>query len=179
MLKRIKIGNNEREVIKFIGLGAIILVALTSPSPKLSAALVKLLKEKGSGYFSKMLNNLKNKNVIILGGEKVRLTRKGRELLNLIELQNFQILKPKKWDGIWRLVSYDIPNVSKKKRDWFRQTLKVLEFQKIQESLWVHPYECKEEIAVIAKDLGVAKYVIMMTTDYLPNQDAMLKRFNL
>jgi len=114
-----------------------------------------------------------------LGGERVKLTKKGRDLFKLVNLLNLEIKEPKKWDGVWRLVSYDIPDISKKKRDWFRGTLESLGFQTIQESLWVHPYECKEEIAVIAQNLGVADSVIIMTTDRLPNQEKMESIFRL
>ena len=177
--KRFKLGNTEREIIKTIGLGAMILIALTSPSPKLPAALLIVLKENGKDYLLKLLKNLENKNVINLGGEKVRLTKKGKELFKLINLQNLEIKKPEKWNGTWHLVSYDIPNISKKKRDWFRGTLENLGFKKVQESLWVHPYECKEEIAVIARNLGVSSCVMVMNTDHLPNQSVMMKYFDL
>jgi len=177
--KRFKLGETEKEIIKAVGVGAMVLVALSSPSPKLPKALLGILKERGPRYFSKLLKKMENKNVIYLGGEKVRLTKKGKELLKLINLQNMEIIKPKNWDGVWRLVSYDIPDISKKKRDWFRQTLESLGFQKIQESLWVHPYECKEEIAIIAQNLGVADSVIFMTTNHLPNQEKMMRKFGL
>lgn len=117
--------------------------------------------------------------MVYLGGEKVRLTKKGKELFKLIKLHNLEIPKPKKWDGIWRLVSYDIPNVSSKRRDWFRGTLENLGFIKIQDSLWVHPYECKEEIAVISKNLCINDHIIVMTTDHLPNQTRLENYFNL
>ncbi|OGD56503.1 hypothetical protein A2V71_02360 [Candidatus Berkelbacteria bacterium RBG_13_40_8] len=178
-MNRKKIGLNEREIIKYIGFGALVLIALTSPSPKLPKAILKIIQEKGPGYLSKMLKKLENKNVIYLGGEKVRLTKRGRELFKLINLQNMEILKPKKWDKIWRLVSYDIPDISKKKRDWFRETLENLDFEKIQESLYVYPHECKEEIAVIARNLGVTSEVLYMTTDHLPSQEKMVNKFGL
>ena len=178
-MSRKKIGINEREIIKYIGLGAMVLMALTSSSPKLPKAILKIIQEKGPGYLSKMLKKLADKNVIYLGGEKVRLTKKGRELFKLINLQNMEIPKPKEWDGIWRLVSYDIPDISKKKRDWFREILESLDFKKIQESLYVYPYECKEEIAIIARNLGVASEVLYMSTDHLPNQKNIIKKFDL
>jgi len=77
------------------------------------------------------------------------------------------------------LVSYDIPDYLKRERDWFRYNLERLGFKKVQESLWVFPYECKEEIAVLAQNLKIAPFVILMTTDFLPRQGQWKKRFNL
>ena len=52
-------------------------------------------------------------------------------------------------------------------------------FYQTQKSLWVYPYECKEEIAVICKNLNILPYVIVMTTEKLPNEEKMVAHFGL
>lgn len=179
MMKKIqfRLGDNEKEIIKIIGVSALVLVSLSSPnSPN---ALKRIFKMRGQKGFDKLLKHLENKNIIYLGGEKVKLTQKGRNLLKIIRLQEIKIEKPEKWNQIWHLVAYDIPNTRKKERDWFRRIIEKLGFYQIQESLWVFPYECKEEIAIISQDLSISPFVITMNTSNLPNQTKMLKYFSL
>lgn len=47
----------------------------------------------------------------------------------------------KKWDGIWRLVSFDVPEKKARLRVRLRQKLRELGFGMLQESLWITPHE--------------------------------------
>lgn len=176
-IHRFKLGDNEKEIIKMIGLGLFVIASIALPN--LPIALQPIFKMRGSKGFQKLIKKLKNKNIIYLGGEKIKLTKKGRELLKEIYLSEIKIVKPKKWDGVWRLVSYDIPEIYKKSRDLFRSVLERNNFYQIQESLWINPYECKEQIAILAKDINISPYVIVLITNHLPNQEEMEEHFNL
>lgn len=175
--RRFRIGEDEKEIIKIVGLGLLVLGSIVFPG--LPVALQPIFKRRRKKGFQKILKNLEEKGVIFLGGEKIRLTKKGLNLQKEIELNEISIGEPDKWDKTWRLVSYDIPDEYKKERDWFRQTLERLGFEKMQESLWVYPHECKEEIAVIAQSLKISPHIIVMATDQLPNQEKWQKRFDI
>lgn len=176
-MRRLKVGINEKEVIEYIGLGFVLLAAFTSPN--LPRVLIPLIKKRGIKWIRKLLKQLEEKRVVYLSGEKILLTKKGRKLLNELYLSNFKIIKTNKWDGKWRLVSYDVPEIYKKSRDIFRRVLENNGFYQIHKSLWVSPYDCKEEIAVFCKNLNMTKDVIVMNTDFLPNQNDMIEHFNL
>lgn len=175
-MKRFKIGINEEKIIKAIGLGVLIFFA--AGSPKFSREISKMIINYGKKGFNDLLKNLKNKNVITISGEKVQLTKKGRKLLQEIELSKMKITKSNKWNGKWLVVSYDIPELYKKSRNVFRWVLENNDFAQLHKSLWVSPYDCKEEIAIFAKNLGVQNDVILMTTDRLPNQDRILELYD-
>jgi hypothetical protein len=175
--KRFKLGENEKIVLLAIGAGTFLIASLAFPN--LPMALQPILKMRGNKGFLKLLKKLRDKNIIILGGERIKLTQKGRKLLKEIQIDQIEIPKQKDWDEVWHLVSYDIPDTHKKERDWFRQTLERLGFYQIQESLWVYPFDCKEEIAVIAKTMNIAPFVIVMNTNHLPNQKDMEEYFDL
>jgi len=175
--RRFKIGDNEKEILKMIGLGTLVLASLALPN--LPIALKPLIDRRGEGSITKLLKKLSQKKIINLGGEEVKLTSRGRKLLKEIQIQEIEIPRPEKWDGVWHLVSYDIPNEFNKKRDVFRDTLKRWEFYQIQKSLWAYPFECKEEIAVLADYLNVEDYVILMNTDYLPSEEYIESIFDL
>lgn len=171
------IGENEKEIIKCVGLG--LFVAASFVLPNLPIALQPILKMRGNKGLQKLLKNLEKKRYINLGGEKIKLTSKGRMLLSEIYFSEITIPKPKKWDGNWHLVAYDVPEIYKKSRNWLREILERNNFYQIQKSLWVNPYECKEELAIICKKLNILPYVVIMTTEKLPNEEEMVRHFSL
>lgn len=175
--RKFRLGDNEKEIIKLIGLGVLAVSSLALPG--LPMALKPFMKSRGENGFKELLEKLSQKKIVDLGGEEVKLTARGRKLLREIELVEIKISKPDKWDGVWHLISYDIPNTQNKDRDHFRSVLKRWDFYQIQASLWVYPYECKEEVAVIAEYLKISDYVVMMNTDYLPNEDRVENLFDL
>jgi len=172
-----RLGHVEKDILAVAGLGMLALASLAAPNlPKAIQSIVKL---RGNKWLNKKLYEMKKKGLIDLGGEEVKLTAKGKKMLQDIELSELNIAKPKRWDGTWRLVSYDIPERLKKARNLFRYVLEKNGFHQIQESLWVHPYPCKEEVAVLAKNVNIARYVIVMETDKLPNEKNMQEHFLL
>lgn len=170
--KRIYLGKNEREILRMVGTGALVAASLVAPN--LPSAFVGKKRKSYKQSFSRVYD----KNLIYLSGEKVRLSEKGQKLLEIIEREEIEI-KKHEWDGIWRIISYDIPEEQKKERNYFRRKLTSLGFEELQKSMMVIPYKCKEEIAVIAQNLGVSPYVMHLITDNLPRQKEFIKRFNL
>lgn len=176
--KRIfKLGETEKKILVAVGLGALVVSTLVLPN--LPIAIRGIVKLRGNKWLNKTFENMKKKGLINLGGEKIKLTAKGKRMLREVELSDLKLTKPKEWDGIWRLVSYDIPEKYKKSRDFFRYILLKNGFCQIQESLWVHPYQCKEEIAAVTKNIHLSRYVIMMETEKLPNEMDMQDHFGL
>src|SRR4030042_4816586 len=130
--KKPVIGENEKEIIKMVGLG--LFVASSVALPNLPSALKPIFKMRGNKGFQKLLHQLKNKNIIILGGEKIKLTKKGKKLLEQIYISEITIPVPKEWEGNWHLVAYDIPEIYKKSRNLFRAVLERNNFYQIQKS---------------------------------------------
>lgn len=172
-----RIGEKEKEVIKLVGLGALVVASFAVPN--LPIAIKQINDIRGSKGLKKFFQNLERKNIINLGEERIVLTKKGKDLLKLISLEDINISPKKDWDGIWWLVSYDVPKKYNLARDLFRYYLKRIGFYQIQDSLWVFPYNCKEEIAIIARELEINNFVIIMETDHLPNQEDMIEHYNL
>lgn len=175
--RKFRLGDNEKEIVKMIGLGTLVLASFALPN--LPIALKPLIDRRGMDGIAKLIKKLSNHKVIDLGGEKIALTSKGQKLLKEIQIRDIEIIRPQKWDGIWHLVSYDIPKEFNKERDVFRYTLKRWGFYQIQYSLWVFPYDCREEVAVLAEYLKIPDYIVMMKTDFIPNEDYIESLFNI
>ncbi len=175
----LRISKKQKEIIKYVGLGLLAVSAIAMPG---IASLLKYFNPKNAKEkysLNKSYKDLVNKNIIFLSGDKIKLSRKGIELYKKYQTQDIKIKKPKKWNGVWHLVCYDIPEKYKKKRDYFRYVLQDLGFYKIQNSLWVIPWECKEEIAIVCQNIGVQPFVIYMNTDRIPNENKLKNKYNL
>ena len=82
---------------------------------------------------------------------KMTITEKGKRKVNEFDPDKLEIAKPKKWDGKWRVVIYDIPHAKKSARDALRYKLYELGFKEWQKSVFIHPYECKDQIEFIVE----------------------------
>jgi len=57
----------------------------------------------------------------------------------------------KKWDGKWFIVVFDVPEVERNKRNFLRKFLNEIGFFLYQQSVYVFPYECEEEIKLVKR----------------------------
>lgn len=171
-----RLSEKQIEILKLIGIGTIVLSSFFAPN---MIRILKIADTHKKYQFKKRLNKLIKDDCVYLFGDEVHLTKKGKELLKIIQVREIEISKPDKWDRMWHLVCYDIPEIKKKERNFFREKLVTLGFKIIQDSLWVHPYECRQEIAVISQHLSIAPYVAYLNTSYLPGQSKLLKHFEL
>ncbi|MDO8436082.1 MAG: hypothetical protein Q7S82_01680 [bacterium] len=104
-----------------------------------------------SGYkitkpiFYKGLNSLKRNGFIGIKNDKeIQLSSKGRT--EIIKYKIKSKIEKQKWDGQWRAICWDVPEISRNDRNFLRRQIKWLGFKELQKSFWVFPYEFKEEI---------------------------------
>lgn len=107
------------------------------------------------------------------------LTEKGRDYMNRLELRNYKIQKPKRWDKKWRLVIFDISEKRKKLRNQARATLRQLGFLRLQDSVWVYPYDCEEVIVLLKTQLRIGKEILYIIADKIENDKTLRVFFNL
>src|ERR1035437_5363263 len=107
------------------------------------------------------------------------LTPKGEARLRNIVIDDIKIKNPKKWDGKWRLVIYDLPIRFKKARNAFRWKLKDLGFFQFQKSVWIYPYPCEEEILFVADFFGVRKHIEILEVNKILDDSKLKAHFNL
>lgn len=94
------------------------------------------------------------------GGYMVyRLSKKGKEKIKKLILDELKVKKPKKWDGKWRLVLFDIPETKRRGRNALRNKLVQLGFYQCQKSAWIYPFPCLEEIEFLKQQLGIKPFV--------------------
>lgn len=96
------------------------------------------------------------------GRVRVKITKKGLTKALTYELENMSLDIPRKWDGKWRVIIFDIPQKYNRVRDLFRMRLKQLGMYKLQDSVYVSPYPCFREVEFLRELYGVS-----FTTQYL------------
>lgn len=134
-------------------------------------------------YVNKSIVNLKNRGLIKFekeGGKNfIRLTEKGERELLKYQLRETTIQKPKKWDEKWRVIIFDIKEKRKIIREGLRQELRNLGFVKLQNSVWVFPFECEEVIILLKSYFHIGKDVLYMTVERIENDKWLKEEFGL
>lgn len=110
----------------------------------------------------------------------VSLTEEGRKRAGRFQINNLQIKKPKSWDRKWRIVVFDVIDRQRIKREVLRGFLKRLGFYKLQDSVWVHPFDCKDEIVLLRDFFGfTVREVQLVIAEKIEQSDLLQKRFHL
>jgi len=123
-----------------------------------------------------LVENVRNKD----GEPSLRLTKKGQWEAMLRHRAFPKALKQeKKWDKMWRVVIFDVPNVKNKKRSDLRRAMQMYGFKPIQKSAWVYPYECDDFISLLKSHLGISSDVLYMKVSYIENDRHLQNEFGL
>jgi len=141
-------------------------------------------KKYSKKQISSVMDSMKRQKLIEYVSDKhgktvVKITKKGETRLRAFDIELMKIKKPKKWDGKWRLVMFDIPMRFTKGREALRYHLKALNFFQFQKSAWIHPYPCEDEIIFIADFFGIGKHVEILTAETILRDEKLKKHFHL
>lgn len=113
-------------------------------------------------------------------GKCIRLTPLGEKTLRELNFDRVhQQQRKKKWDKRWRIIIFDIKEERKHIRDKIRYQLERIGFYRLQNSVWVYPYNCEELITMIKAELHIGKDVLYIIAETIENDKAVRKHFNL
>lgn len=103
------------------------------------------------GYIEKIEKN---------GEVYLRLTNKGNKKI----YRDFSLLSLSKkgWDKKWRIVFFDIEEISRSLRNKLRVKLKELGFAMLQKSVWITPYDIMADFYEYIQTIGLAKNVFLV-----------------
>lgn len=95
-----------------------------------------------------------------------RLTKKGNyELARIRLMKHMEAQRKVKWDRMWRVLIFDVPERLRKHRDHLRTLLKGSGFQMWQLSVWVTKYNPEPALYELLKYLGLHKYYALIEAD--------------
>lgn len=165
-----------------VGVSAVITTAIIAPN---CVQLFKLfdVDKKRKREIQKKLYELKRKKFIKIynkdGEDVIEISENGEKKILKYKFDEIEIAYPHKWDKIWRIVIFDIPEQHKKARNALRFKLKNLNFYQLQKSVFVFPYHCKDEIEFIAEFFGIRKFITYIEANYIEEDKKLLQYFNL
>jgi DNA-binding transcriptional regulator PaaX len=180
-----RIGKTQKIILSTIATAGIISVAVLAPNALQAFGMInKAIRRKRKYEIKSSLSRLvdrgfiefhKNKN----GYSVAKLTIEGEKILRLAEINNYQIKKPKKWDGRWRVITFDIQEERKSTRNRIRHTLKTVGFCQLHKSVWVYPYDCEDFITLLKADFRVGKDLLYMIVCKMEYEKPLLNYFKL
>ena len=177
-----KPGSLANQLLEYIVLTGAIFISLQNP--KMIKELYKYLrKEVKPSNLKRSLGVLEKRNLIQAKesaiGLDIKITKAGEKYIQKLKINKLKIEKPIKWDKMWRLVVFDVPEKRKRNRDYFAAHLKTLGFYRLQDSVFVHPYDCKDEIIFIADIYLVSNYVNYGVLTEISKECVLKKHFHL
>ena len=165
--------------------GSIVALGMVSPYATASA-LLRILKNKR--YNKKNCYNvfyrLKKQGYITTQWHNhqlyISLTAEGKKKAGRFQVNSLSIAKPKRWDKKWRIVIFDIKDKQRIKREALRGFLKRLQFYKLQKSVWIHPFDCKDEVRLLADFFGFAnKELQFIVAETIESQEKLKNYFRI
>ncbi len=125
-------------------------------------------------YQSRLVQRKENPD----GSTTMVLTEKGKLKALTYRFEEMTIEK-KNWDGKWRMVGFDVPEKVRWGRDALRKKIKKLGFYELQKSVFVFPYDCKNEIDFIIEFFEIRKYVRFGILESIDNGQHLKEIFKL
>jgi len=175
----------SKDILKWLLISGIVYISASSPyfTLNLMKKIKKIKKYKRKKVYDAFYRlrregciEIKKKDYNVY----IKLTEKGRKKANWMQMDKLKIKKPKKWDGKWRIVMFDISQLKNFYREVFRGKLKELNFCQVQKSVWICPYKCKDEINLLKDFLGFTdKEIRLVVSSDIGKDDWLKKKFKI
>jgi len=170
-------------VLKTVAVGGIAVSVLALPGLAQVLSMFAPKNKYDRNRINRSYYNLKKQNYIRVykkdGKDVVEITKEGRKKILQYDFENLKLKKQKKWDGLWRVVMFDIPEDNKNARRALSNKLKSIGFYKFQKSVFIYPYKCGDEIQFVANYFKVKRYVKCMLVNEIEDVVRLKKIFGL
>ena len=174
-----------KQILKYLIMGGGLFFILSSPvgTRRLLKQIPKELKKYKRAQLLRALSKLKERNQVTHVMEQkniitVNITSDGKTCLKKFDFDNLSIQRPKVWDQKWRMVIFDIPEKKKLAREALREKLKDLGLIKLQDSIWVTPFPCEQEINLIKSVFNLSDYWLdVIVTDNIGLREYQFRKY--
>lgn len=180
-----RLGETQRKILLLL-LGGLALGLSGSPGRyfQILKSIEKEWREINRQSLKRAIKSLYESKLIKEGGNidgtvTLVLSDKGKQKALTYDLGRMEIKKPKQWDQKWRVILFDIPETRKKIREILRFHLKKLRFYEFQKSVFIHPYDCKNEIDYLIEFYNIRKFVRFIVAESIDNELHLKKHFGL
>jgi len=182
--KKIRNSKIQSAILRTVGTAGLLSVALLAPN---ALRLFKISKSNSRAFLRNKKHSINNsRNRLIKNGfikynkdGFLMLTKLGEKELRKIEGSNYSVIKPRRWDGKWRILTFDIKENKKSLRDQIRRVLVLIGFVKLQNSVWIFPYDCEDMITLLKADFEIGKDLLYIIAEKVENDQQIKNIFGL
>ncbi len=170
----------KKIILNTVAVAGLLSVALVAPNVLGAMAKAGMLphKQQKSVIDRSRERLLKHGFLKYIDG-RLQLTDKGVAELQKLERANFSLKKPKKWDGLWRVLIFDVPESMRSTREKLRRTLRSVGFIRLQDSVWLYPYDCEDFVVLLKSDFKIGKNMLYLIVESMENDLPHKKHFGL
>ncbi|MEK7211130.1 MAG: CRISPR-associated endonuclease Cas2 [Patescibacteria group bacterium] len=172
-----------KEILKLLGVGAGVSLLAMLGGGRQGTKLMKSLGKYGVWQVRQTLKQLRLRGYIEYDDDDeralIRLTDGGMRRVAHFRVADIVSGCVKKWDYLWRMVIFDIPEKKRRSRDAFRHELKALGFFLLQDSVFVIPHKCEKEIIELARTYGVLSDILILTVASLGPKEKEVRKYFL
>ncbi len=167
-------------ILNTVAVAGVIAVGLLAPNALGAMAKLGLIpRPRQKEILNSSRNRLIKRGLLKYEKGQLRLTKAGEAQLRRLRLLEYRLKKPKYWDKKWRVLIFDIPERRKVTRNRVRAVLSRLGFERLQDSVWVYPYDCEDLLTLLKADFKVGKDMLYMVVDSIEYDDRLRKHFAL
>jgi len=178
--KRRRKNNIKKLVLETVIVSGVLGVALVAPQVLVSMKKLGLLpSNQQKSSINRTRDKLMKQGLLIKRNGLLSITPKGRVVLRKIKIMEEGLLRPRRWDGNWRIIIFNIPNYRRGLRFKIRRSLRAVGFVRLQDSVWVYPYPCEEFTALLKADFKVGKDMLYVIAESIEGDEKYKKLFNL
>lgn len=169
-------------ILAGVGIAGLIVVGAMAPG------IFKIFPRNDRRRFStkavdQSVENLKRKGLLTIirgkNGWRLALTERGQAEFFAYETRQKILKHPRRWDGKWHLLIFDIAESKKRVREQVRRMLIGFGFHRLQDSVWVYPYECEEILELLRTKYGVRYEALYIRAEKIAKDDWLLNHFGL
>lgn len=107
----------------------------------------------------------------------ISLTEKGQKKASKYKINDLKIKTQKDWDKKWWVLIFDIEDKHRSKREALRGKIKELGLYQLQKSVWVCPYEFKNEMDLLRDFFGLESKAMKVITASEIEDDKPIRDF--
>ncbi|MBI1957272.1 MAG: hypothetical protein HY434_01970 [Candidatus Liptonbacteria bacterium] len=178
--RKIRRANLKKIILGVVATAGVLGVAAIAPNALGAMARLGMIPVKRQKEFIiNSRNRLIRRGLLAYQNGLLQLTPEGERILRALEIRDFSLRKPKRWDGKWRMLIFDIAEKKKRVREQIRHSLFQIGFVRVQDSVWLFPYDCEDVITLLKADFHLGKEVLYVITDAIENDSVFRRHFSI
>ncbi len=176
-------GEFAKEILKGLAIGGLIAASFVLPGLPQIFKLFGINNSRDRFRMKRAIQTLEKKKLINIyekdGEEIMEITEGGNKRVLKYKFEEMKIIKPKKWDGHWHIISFDIPEKYKRGRDALSRKLKEIGLYPLQKSVFISPFECREQVDFIGEVFNIRKFIHYFVAKEIDDEKYLKQFYNL